>query len=171
MQKQRSSFGGTDFTTGPIMPMFIKYFLPFLFSFLLNSLYNTVDTIIIGHYVGSSGIVAVSMGGKMLSLFTIVGSAFAGGGQILISQLSGAKRKDDIRESIGTLLTVLYIKYLLLFFVKIQVHAEILTFGDQPNPHIERILLRIQIHFRGIRSCLCYREQTSHGIFVCHVRI
>lgn len=107
MQKQRSSFGGTDFTTGPIMPMFIKYFLPFLFSFLLNSLYNTVDTIIIGHYVGSSGIVAVSMGGKMLNLFTIVGSAFAGGGQILIAQLSGAKKKDDIRQTIGTLLSTL----------------------------------------------------------------
>ena len=107
MQKQRSSFSGTDFTTGPIMPMFIKYFLPFLFSFLLNSLYNTVDTIIIGHYVGSSGIVAVSMGGKMLNLFTIVGTAFAGGGQILISQLSGAKKKKDIQETIGTLLTTL----------------------------------------------------------------
>ncbi len=137
MQNQRSSFGGTDFTTGPIMPMFIKYFLPFLFSFLLNSLYNTVDTIIIGHYVGSSGIVAVSMGGKMLSLFTIVGSAFAGGGQILISQLSGAKRKDDIKEAIGTLLTTLLGVSVVLGIVLIIFSRIFLTWLNTPAESLQ----------------------------------
>jgi len=61
---------GTDFTQGPVMPLLVRFLLPFLLASILNSLYNTVDTIIVGHYLGSEGIVAVSMGGKMLNLFT-----------------------------------------------------------------------------------------------------
>lgn len=96
---------GTDFTEGAVMPMLLRFFVPFLLANLLNSIYNMVDTIIIGQFVGSTGIVAVTMGGKMLNIFTNIGLGFAGGGQILISQLAGAHRRDEYNATIGTLLT------------------------------------------------------------------
>lgn len=66
---------GTDFTSGPVMPLLLKFFLPFLLANMLNSLHNTADTIIIGRYIGNAGIVAVSMGGKMLNLYISISIA------------------------------------------------------------------------------------------------
>lgn len=96
---------GADFTEGAVMPMLLRFFVPFLLANLLNSIYNMVDTIIIGQFVGSNGIVAVTMGGKMLNIFTNIGIGFAGGGQILISQLAGAHRRGEYNRTIGTLFT------------------------------------------------------------------
>lgn len=62
MGEVKSNSIGMDFTKGPIMPLLLRFFLPFLLANVLNSLYNTVDTIIIGKYIGSSGIVAASVG-------------------------------------------------------------------------------------------------------------
>ena len=96
---------GTDFTEGSIMPMLLRFMLPFLLASILNSLYNTVDTIIIGRFVGSVGIVSVNMGGRLLNLFTQISLTLAGGGQVLISQQFGAKRRDELNATIGTLFT------------------------------------------------------------------
>lgn len=100
---------GTDFTEGRIMPMLLRFMLPFLLASLLNSLYNTVDTIIIGRFVGSVGIVSVNMGGRMLNLYTWISLALAGGGQVLISQQVGAKRRDEFNTTIGTLFSEMLI--------------------------------------------------------------
>lgn len=96
---------GTDFTEGSIMPMLLRFMLPFLLASILNSLYNTVDTIIIGRFFGSVGIVSVNMGGRMLNLFTQISLTLAGGGQVLISQQFGAKRRDELNATVGTLFT------------------------------------------------------------------
>ncbi len=98
---------GTNFTDGRMMPLMLRFMLPFLLANLLNNVYNTVDTIIIGQFVGSAGTVAVSMGGRVLVLCTMVGTALAGGGQVLISQLYGAGRREELNSSIGTLLSIM----------------------------------------------------------------
>jgi len=98
---------GMDFTQGSIMPMLLKFFLPFLLANALNNLYNTVDAVIIGQFLGSYGIVAVSMGGKMLALYTLIGISLAAAGQVLISQHIGAGRKDELNSTIGTLFSEL----------------------------------------------------------------
>ncbi len=96
---------GTDFTEGSIMPMLLRFMLPFLLASILNSLYNTVDTIIIGRFFGSVGIVSVNLGGRMLNLFTQISLTLAGGGQVLISQQFGARRRDELNATVGTLFT------------------------------------------------------------------
>ena len=108
---------GTDFTEGSIMPMLLRFMLPFLLASILNSLYNTVDTIIIGRFVGSVGIVSVSMGGRMLNLFTQISLTLAGGGQVLISQLYGAKRREEFNSTIGTLFTEMFVISVILAVV------------------------------------------------------
>ena len=103
--KAASKSLGMDFTVGPIMPLMLRFMLPFLAANLLNSLYNTVDTIIIGQFLGSASIVAVSMGGKVLQFLTNISNAFAGAGQVLISQYIGARRRDELNSMIGTMFT------------------------------------------------------------------
>lgn len=100
---------GKDFTSGKVFPQLVSFLIPFILSNLLNSLYNTVDTAVIGQYVGASGTVAVTMGGKTLNTLTLFGTSFASAGQILIAQQVGAKRHDELNETIGTMFTALII--------------------------------------------------------------
>ena len=100
---------GTDFTDGKMMPLVLRFMFPFLLANLLNSIYNTVDTIIIGQFVGSAGTLAVSLGGRLMNLCTMVSTSIAGGGQVLISQLYGAKKRDALNSAIGTLLSIMLI--------------------------------------------------------------
>lgn len=124
---------GLDFTEGPILPLLLRFCLPFLLANILNSLYTTVDTIVIGQFVGSTGIVAVNMGGKTLNMFTIFGASLAGGGQTLIAQLTGAKRKDDINQTIGTLFTLLTVLSVVIAAVLIIFSRPILTLLNTPE--------------------------------------
>ncbi|MGM9608119.1 MAG: MATE family efflux transporter [Oscillospiraceae bacterium] len=100
---------GTDFTEGKMMPLVLRFMLPFLLANLLNSVYNTVDTIIIGQFAGSAGTLAVSLGGRLMNLCTMVSTSIAGGGQVLVSQLYGAKKREELNASIGTLLSLMVI--------------------------------------------------------------
>ena len=104
---ERDSLLGTDFTKGEIMPLLLRFMVPFLLANLLNSIYNTVDTIIIGQLVGSAGTLAVSLGGRLLNVCTMISTSLAGGGQVLISQLYGAKKRRDLNTAIGTLFSLM----------------------------------------------------------------
>ncbi len=98
---------GTDFTEGDVTGILLKFVTPFLLASVLNSIYNTVDMIIIGKYVGSVGTVAVAQGGKILNLFTVVSTGLASGGQVLISQQVGANRREELNSTIGTMFCML----------------------------------------------------------------
>ena len=141
---------GLDFTQGPILPLLIRYCIPFLLANILNSLYNTVDTIVIGQFVGGVGIVAVNMGGKTLNMFSMVGSALAGGGQTLIAQLTGAKRKEDINSTIGTLLTSLLILSVATALILILLAGNILRILNTPEESFQGALYYLVITSAGI---------------------
>lgn len=98
---------GIDFTEGSIFKKLIKFMMPLLLANFLQQLYNAVDTMVIGQYVGSVGTVAVSNGGDIANLVTFVATSFGGATQIYVAQLSGAKDEQGIRETVGTSITFL----------------------------------------------------------------
>lgn len=135
---------GTDFTDGKMMPLLLRFMLPFLMANLLNSIYNTVDTIIIGQFVGSAGTLAVSLGGKLLNLCTMVSTAIAGGGQVLISQLYGAKRRSEINSAIGTFFSIMLISSLGIAVIAFCFSGPILAWMNTP----EEAFASAQAYFR-----------------------
>lgn len=124
---------GEDFTVGKVFPQLVSFLIPFILSNLLNSLYNTVDTAVIGQYVGAAGTVAVTMGGKTLNTLTLFGTSFASAGQILIAQQVGAKRRDELNETIGTMFTTLIIMGVVLGALSILFCNPILTWLNTPS--------------------------------------
>ncbi len=96
-----------DLTVGSVPKQLIAFATPLFFSGLLQTVYNMVDMIIVGKVVGSAGLSAVSIGGEILTLLTFIAMGFASAGQIIISQLLGAKQKDKVRALIGTMFTFL----------------------------------------------------------------
>ena len=79
-----------DFTHGSIPKMLLAFTVPFMASNALQVLYSTIDMIIVGAYVGTAGLSAVSQSSQILNFATMVTLGFASAGQVLISQALGA---------------------------------------------------------------------------------
>ena len=96
-----------DLTTGSVPRTLISFSLPLFLSGLLQLVYNMVDMIVVGNFVGTEGLSAVAIGGEVLMLITFVAMGFSNAGQILISRYVGARRTDLVGEMVGTLFTLL----------------------------------------------------------------
>ena len=96
-----------DLTKGSVPRTLFSFSLPLFLSGLLQMVYNMVDMIVVGNFVGTNGLSAVSIGGEVLMLITFVAMGFSNAGQILISRYVGEKRTDLVGEMVGTLFTLL----------------------------------------------------------------
>ncbi len=96
-----------DLTAGSVPGTLIRFSLPLFLSGLLQMVYNMVDMIVVGRFVGTGGLSAVSIGGEVLMLITFVAMGFSNAGQILISRYVGEDRRDLIGEMVGSLFTLL----------------------------------------------------------------
>ncbi len=103
----RNSTMVTDLTNGSVTKMLLKFAFPLFVSNALQAVYNIVDMIVVGQYIGGVGMSAVSIGGDVLHLLTFVAMGFSSAGQVLISQDVGAKRMDAVKKTIGTMFTFL----------------------------------------------------------------
>lgn len=96
-----------NMTSGSVFRQLVKFSIPFMISNALQILYNLVDMIIVGQFVGSSGLSAVSIGSEIQHLELLACMGFASAGQIIISQYVGTGDRTGIQRCIGTLFTLM----------------------------------------------------------------
>ena len=96
-----------DLTSGNIVSKLIAFAIPIMGMSLLQAVYNIVDMIIVGQFVGSSGMSAVNIGGQVTHLVLCLCSGLSNGGSAYIGQLFGAGKIKDAKSVIGTLLSFL----------------------------------------------------------------
>lgn len=94
-----------DMTSGNVIKQLLAFSFPFMLSNLLQTIYSMVDMIVIGQFVGSAGLSAVSIGSELLLFCTFIGMGFGNAAQILISQYVGLGDKASIQKIIGTAFT------------------------------------------------------------------
>ena len=104
-----------DFTNGSISKQLFFLMIPFMLSNALQVLYSTIDMIIVGKYVGTAGLSAVSQSSSILNFATMVCLGFSNGGQVLIAQAIGAGKRKETNSIIGTLFVFSFICLLLDF--------------------------------------------------------
>ena len=97
----------TDLTGGSVTKLLLRFAFPLFVSNALQAVYNIVDMIIVGQYIGGAGMSAVSIGGDVLHLLTFVAMGFSSAGQVLIAQYVGARDMDAVQKTIGTMFTFL----------------------------------------------------------------
>ena len=96
-----------DMTEGRVVPLLLRFAFPLFVSNALQAVYNVVDMVVVGNYIGKAGMSAVSIGGDLLHLLTFVAMGFCSAGQVIIARAVGEKRPEDIRRTIGTMFTFL----------------------------------------------------------------
>ncbi len=92
-----------DFTQGNIARQLLLFSLPFMASNAMQVLYSTIDMIIVGEFVGTPGLSAVSQASQIVNFATMVCLGFSNAGQVLISQALGAGKKKEMNDIMGTL--------------------------------------------------------------------
>ncbi len=140
---------GMDLTQGNILRQLLIFMLPLLAANLVQQLYNTVDMIVIGHFVGSEGTVGVAQGGQAAQFLTMLSMGLAVGGQVYISQLTGAQMREKINDAIGTLLTFVLIVSLVLMVVGYLLTDSIIHWLNIPADAISETRNYMAITFLG----------------------
>lgn len=92
---------------GDVKHTLLRFTLPFLAATLLQFLYGAADLVIVGKFgdAAGAGVAAVTTGSQIMSTATSFLMGLAAGGTVIIGQLWGAKRREDVSETIGTMFT------------------------------------------------------------------
>lgn len=121
-----------DFTSGSIARQLLWFTLPFMASNALQVLYSTIDMIIVGEYVGTAGLSAVSQSSQIVNFATMVCLGFSNAGQVLISQALGSGKKKEMNDIIGTLFCLIPIIAIIFSAIFISFRISILDIMNIP---------------------------------------
>ena len=136
MASIKGAAGGTmirDLTRGSVARQLFSFAMPLFVSNALQALYNLVDMVIVGQYIGPAGMSAVSIGGDILHLITFVAMGFSSAGQGIIARAVGAGRRDEIPKTIGTMFSFLMAAAALIALFCFALRENILTWLNTPK--------------------------------------
>ncbi len=122
----------TDMTTGNVTKLLLSFAFPLFVSNALQAVYNIVDMIVVGQYIGGAGMSAVSIGGDILHLLTFVAMGFSSAGQVLIARDVGSDRMEQVQKTIGTMFTFLLSVSLVISFGCYFIRENILQWLNTP---------------------------------------
>ena len=95
-----------NLTQGNVWSRLVRFALPVLGANVLQSFYNVVDMLVVGRFLGSSGLAGVSSASSLCYLLTALCSGLAVGGSVLVSQRQGAGDGDGLRRTVGNLFSL-----------------------------------------------------------------
>lgn len=96
-----------NMTEGSILRQLVAFSLPLLVANSLQTIYTTVDTLVVGRFVGTAALAAVSTCGELVNFYGMIGMGLASAGQIIIAQFVGKKDKSSVGKTIGAMLSSL----------------------------------------------------------------
>jgi putative MATE family efflux protein len=121
-----------DFTTGSVPKQLLWFTLPFMASNAMQVLYSTIDMMVVGAFVGTPGLSAVSQSSQIMNFATMVCLGFSNGGQVLIAQALGARKRRELNSIIGTLFSMIAILAVVLSVVVLSARAWIMDVMNMP---------------------------------------
>ena len=91
-----------DITQGVIWKQLIGFFFPLWFGTFFQQLYNTVDTLVVGRFVGKVALAAVGSTGVIVNLTVGIFTGVSAGAVVIIAQQFGARKWEDVHKSVHT---------------------------------------------------------------------
>ena len=156
MEKIRRLFGAQDMTVGKPLHNLAAFSIPLLIGNLAQQMYNTVDSIVVGRYVGDSALAAVGASGPLLNLLLLLFMGISTGAGILVSQYFGAKRGEELTATVGTCLTLTFIASVIIMILGPLLTRPLMTLLDTPADIYEMAVDYLNIIFIGIIGCGYY---------------
>lgn len=150
-----------DLTEGNEAKSIFLFSLPMLIGSLFQQLYNTADSIIVGQFIGTDAMAAVSGSSPIVFLLTSLLIGITLGFSILISQYYGSKNMEKVKASIDTTYIFIFITSTIITFLGILFSKKILQLMNTPQTILEQSTLYLRIIFLGTIFSVGYNSVTS----------
>lgn len=156
LSRLRQFFGVQDMTTGKPMNKLIQFSLPLLIGNLAQQLYNTVDSIVVGKYIGDTALAAVGTAGPILNLLLVLFMGIATGASIMASQYFGAKDRPGLSLVVGSSIFLTVASGLLMTVVGYFASPFLIGLISPPADVAAGAITYLQIIFIGILGGAAY---------------
>lgn len=149
-------FAPTDMTQGSPWKSIVMFTVPMLIGNLAQQLYSTVDSIVVGKYVGDNALAAVGSSLPILNMLLVLFIGISVGASIMVSQYFGAKNREKLSYSIGNCITATAIACVLLIIVATPLIRPVLILLNTPQDILEWCASYLTVSLVGIAGMAYY---------------
>ena len=152
----KSMFSAKDMTIGSPWKRIMEFSIPMLLGNIAQQLYNTADSVIVGHYVGDNALAAVGSASPILNLLLALFVGISTGAGIVVSQSFGARDREGLSKGIGNCISLTFIATIFIMIVGPIITYPLLHLLDTPASIIEWCADYLNIYFIGIIGFFFY---------------
>lgn len=149
-------FQATDMTVGTPWKQIIRFTIPMLLGNIAQQLYNTVDSIVVGQYVGDNALAAVGSAMPILNLLLVLFIGVSMGASIMVAQYFGAKQREDLSYTVGNCILLTAIAVVVIMVLSVFLVRPLLVLLGTPDSIIEWCYSYLMIMCLGIVGCAYY---------------
>ena len=150
-----------NLTSGSVLKNIIYFSLPYMLSYFLQTLYGMADLFIIGQFDGVAGTTAVSNGGQVMYMLTVIIVGLAMGTTVNIGKAVGRRDREDISRIIGNTVTMFMTISVVLMVVLILLVRPIVSVIGTPSQAVEGSVNYLTVCFIGIPFITAYNIISS----------
>ncbi len=142
-------FEPVDMTEGSPWQKIVLFTVPMLVGNIAQQLYNTVDSVVVGNYVGDNALAAVGSAGPILNLLIVLFVGISVGAGIMVSQYFGAREREELSGTIGNCITLTAFATVFVMVVASLVARPLLELLNTPESIIDWCHTYLLILFIG----------------------
>ena len=156
MKFLKKLFAPVDMTLGKPWEDILVFTVPMLLGNIAQQLYNTVDSVVVGHYVGDNALAAVGSAGPIFNLLIVLFIGISVGAGILVSQYYGARNREELSRIIGNSLTLTACASIFVMVVATILTRPLLELLGTPDSILDWCTSYLHIMFIGIAGMAFY---------------
>ena len=156
MQQIKKLFQAIDMTVGEPWKKIITFTVPMLLGNIAQQMYNTVDSIVVGNYVGDNALAAVGSAGPIVNLLLVLFIGISMGASIMVSQYFGAKQRKDLSYTIGNCIVLTAVAVVFIMVLAVVTVRPLLVLLKTPESIIDWCSSYLLIMFLGIVGMAYY---------------
>ena len=151
----------SDMTRGSIIPQLLAFAIPMAIGMLFQQLYNTVDTMVVGKFVGSNALAAVGCNGNIINVVVGVFAGLATGAGVVISQAYGAHDDDRLSKAVHTTMALSLVMCVVGTILGFLLARPLLDLTNTPDEVYGDALTYLMIYFGGLTGLMIYNMGTG----------
>lgn len=148
-------------TEGTIWKKILIFAVPLIIGNLLQQMYSTIDSIIVGHYVGKSALAAVGSSTSIINLLIAFSQGASVGAGVVISQYMGARDKKSVHSAVHTAAAVAVLLGLFLTLAGVLMSGQLLVWMQTPDDVINDSTLYLRVYSAGLVFNVVYNMATG----------
>lgn len=143
-------------TEGSILRQVILFALPLMLGNVFQMLYNTVDSIVVGNFVGTQALAAVGSTTMIVNMMVFFFNGFSTGAGVVIARYFGAHDMQKLHTAIETTMAATFLLSILFTIAGVAGVKPMLRMMDTPDDVMEQATIYLRIYIGGISGLLVY---------------